>query len=633
MKKFSKILIFLALGGTNLIDRIFLDDFMKKHPEFKDSSRDERALFYKAVTYIRENFNVSFTKIDNPISLTCTNSNLKIYDVRKNEKYLLYVTIKINTLSSTGNVQYQSFVYDPFSDSILNLNIKNLKLNDSEKLEITPEILNNAISRFLDSGSDLFGEYCKNVTDEAEQEKTKLKEYFENIVREFEEEEGKINSKISEISEKLNNNTDFKLFDRLYKERETLYSKLAAIKDKNGKRMAELDVKQQNILMKIDNNIKLKLEVCGLLVIKYEDQDLNVFIEDPGFSKFVTYNTLTGKHDLNCSCGKNMSEFIVTKKDELICEDCAIKCDECSGYLSRFDSYHTCNTCNKNLCEDCAKICYDCGNYFCNEHIYKCKICNKPICEKCLHTCAICGLEMCKEHTHRCSICDREICKSHSGICSICGREICTDDLIYCSLCGRRVCKDHARLDSLDNKYYCIDDVEECSYCGKYYSTKHIEHCSKCNIALCINDVKHCKTCNAPLCNEHTYHCEVCGKDLCENHVFRCDTCGKTLCEEHIEKCSICGKIECNEHINSCSICGEKVCAEHIHDGICDTCRNRREVKEDFIVFEILKKYNLSKRGKWSKSENRENIFYYNEYKELSVFKLVKNSGEIIRMQ
>ncbi|MEM3278306.1 MAG: hypothetical protein QW258_04720 [Thermoplasmata archaeon] len=59
---------------------------------------------------------------------------------------------------------------------------------------------------------------------------------------------------------------------------------------------------------------------------------------------------------------------------------------------------------------------------------------------------------------------------------------------------------------------------------------------------------------------------------------------------------------------------------------------NRKEIKEDFIVFEILKKYNLPKRGKWSKNENKENIFYYNENRELSVFKLVKNSGEIVRV-
>jgi len=58
----------------------------------------------------------------------------------------------------------------------------------------------------------------------------------------------------------------------------------------------------------------------------------------------------------------------------------------------------------------------------------------------------------------------------------------------------------------------------------------------------------------------------------------------------------------------------------------------RKEIKEDFIVFEILKKYNLPKRGRWSKSENKQNIFYYNENKEILVFKLVKNSGEIFRV-
>ncbi|MGC8497415.1 MAG: hypothetical protein ACP5NL_05410 [Thermoplasmata archaeon] len=618
-----------------MVDKRFLDDFFTQYPEFKDLNLDEKTMFYKAISYVRENFNVSFTKIDNAINLSSKNSTFKIYELQKTERYILQIILKTSSFSSVEEEQYHSFVYDPFSDHILNINIKNLKLQDSEKFEIKEDILNVAVSKFLENNNHIFDKYTEKIDRDTELEKTKIKEYFETLEKEIEQDEKKLESKISELSEKLrdrNEQRDQKTFERFYKDRENLYKKLAALKDKNNKKREELKDKERNILTKLDKNLKLKLEVCGVLVIKYDIQNLNLFIEEPGFSKFIVYDSLKDEHDLNCKCGKNITNFIITKKDEIICEDCAIKCDECGNYFSRFDSYHTCSVCNKNLCEDCSHICFECGEYFCKDHIYKCEVCNKPICENCKHKCSICGMDLCKEHTHRCAICDREVCGKHSGKCSICGREACSEDLVYCNLCGRKVCKDHARIDSLDNKYYCVDDIEECSYCGKYYSKSHIQHCKECEIAMCENDAQHCAVCNAPLCNDHVYRCEVCGKPLCNEHTFKCDTCQKTLCDEHIEKCSICGKIECADHIYTCSICGEKVCKDHIKNQICDTCMRRKEIKEDFIVFEILKKYNLPRRGMWSKSENQQNIFYYNENRELLVFKLIKNSGEIVRV-
>jgi hypothetical protein len=588
-----------------MVDKSFLDSFLTKYPAFKDINLDEKTLFYKAISYIRENFNVSFTKIDNTIHLQSKNSKFKVYEVRKTEKYIMHIILKISSFNKIGDEQYYSFVYDPFSDNILNINIKNLRLSDSAKFEIKEEVLNIAVSKFLDKNPRIFDKYNDEMDIETEQEKANIKAYFQNLDKEMEEEEKKIDAKISELSEKLKNKNETKefiLFEKLYKERENLYSKLAVLKDENRKRREELNNKQQNILMKIDKNLKLKLEISGVLAIKYEEQYLNLLVERPEFLKFIVYNTLKDEHDLKCKCGKNVGVFIVTKKDEIICEDCAVRCDYCTQYLSKFDNYYTCKVCNKNLCEGCSNICLECGEYYCKDHISKCEVCNKPICDNCMHTCTICGMKLCKEHTHRCTICDREICKRHTGKCSICDREVCSVDFVYCERCSRKVCKDHARIDSLDNKYYCLDDVEECSYCGKYYSIKHIEHCEVCNIAICKNDAKHCDICNVSLCSEHVY------------------------------KCAICGKKECKEHVYACKMCSEKVCKENIHNQICDMCANRKAVNEDFIVLEILKKYNLPKRGKWSKSKNKENIFYYHENKGLSIFKLVKNSGEISKI-
>jgi hypothetical protein len=105
--------------------------------------------------------------------------------------------------------------------------------------------------------------------------------------------------------------------------------------------------------------------------------------------------------------------------DDLYCDDCKLKCEECGGNYCAFCSKINCSVCGGSLCEECG---------------YECEVCYEKCCKKCAER-SCCGYACADNCCEECE-CGEIICNSCIKICSECGRSGCKECLCECNSCG-----------------------------------------------------------------------------------------------------------------------------------------------------------------------------------------------------
>lgn len=90
-----------------------------------------------------------------------------------------------------------------------------------------------------------------------------------------------------------------------------------------------------------------------------------------------------------------------------------------------------------------------------------------------------------------------------------------------------------------------------------------------------------CVDCGSTTDRDEASYCERCESDLCSDCVSCCGECGRTSCSECRTVCQGCSSDYCRGCLKDCDACGESFCNECLTDGLCETCRETLEERED----------------------------------------------------
>ena len=392
-----------------------------------------------------------------------------------------------------------------------------------------------------------------------------------------------------------------------------------------------------NIINNNNKNCIQKCFICELPICKYCSKENNNSDNSGIICEECQQNNTCN------SCFKNKIKLICIACKNILCNECAIKCEFCSYNFCKQDclskkllcqtcsnlnaklNYYNCNHKSILNCQNCFKKCFLCKK---NLSDIKCNVCFNDICKKnCSIKCKFCSTLCCNKCTIVCLICKKISCQNCSKICSECG--VSSESVTLCKKCDSNVIQKCEKC----FKLLCINCWNVCNYCGTILCSNHCNTCSNCEDTICDNHYTKCEKCfsreelnfmkiclkncilKCSFCdNQTTILCSEknhinnyvqnfgCKHNICKSCIQKCITCGKIVrkCLECIdyfyELCRYCKQYQCLNCCNKCKKCDEVFCSmKHLcnlcnknSDGSCFNCDIMKK-KSCFICGERLK--------------------------------------------
>jgi hypothetical protein len=92
---------------------------------------------------------------------------------------------------------------------------------------------------------------------------------------------------------------------------------------------------------------------------------------------------------------------------------------------------------------------------------------------------------------------------------------------------------------------------------------------------------KPCSGCGSSTSEKDRYFCRQCDDVLCNRCIACCPGCEEIFCYGCVLTCSGCGRELCRTCLRTCARCGSRVCGKCLQDGLCGTCHEHQQSRND----------------------------------------------------
>jgi len=95
-----------------------------------------------------------------------------------------------------------------------------------------------------------------------------------------------------------------------------------------------------------------------------------------------------------------------------------------------------------------------------------------------------------------------------------------------------------------------------------------------------------CHDCGYTPFEDEAFFCDGCQRDFCDECRLVCSDCGTSGCRDCLAPCPSCEEYTCSDCMETCEACRACTCAACLDDGLCPTCQesiNDKEESEDAL--------------------------------------------------
>lgn len=245
-------------------------------------------------------------------------------------------------------------------------------------------------------------EISQALEKKADVEIERIREHYDNQLKEL---GGDLNGSLKKLKE-----TELALMKVEEEDRDILRARLERLKkglvkmgdDSSRTRiLKEQEFTIKDAIHKYSLNVENKL--INTTVIYYPVFIFNLFLKGSSSGRFVelSYDPLKKElSKISCeSCKKQLScdssqvenaRLNLCSSGHISCDECLVKCGECSNSFCRKCLNRSCSSCGKMLCKDCSIMCMGCGKVSCGNHMRKDCVSGEDRCTQCLRACLRC---------------------------------------------------------------------------------------------------------------------------------------------------------------------------------------------------------------------------------------------------
>lgn len=391
---------------------------------------------------VRFYFNVTVKSIKTISMLRWIDVNLKTLEI-------LDFPLKLEINPAPDNIEYKE---DHEIDHCHSKAIEFLEESAAPLALKFVELSKDNMQRDIDSVNQTFNRRLKEISQDLDYQKLKLKELDKKILHaKF------VETKTKYVADKQ------KQQNRLNKEEENALQAIERLSRDKNDQISGIEKRYRPVIdvSLIAAQIYSYSSFRCVLALKNKnsEREFSTIFYDPS-TTFL----------LACELCHNRAEQIH------LCINSHVSCDFCTSHCSNCEadvctqcskSLNPCYICKEILCASCTQKCAFCSDVICNNHSIKCPHCSAITCFFCSDQCEFCSKTFCDPSFSLCGECKKRTCKNDIGDCIECDRHLCPKDLLICSIC---------------NENHCRNDSTICKICSQLYSSNCVqkETCKTC---------------------------------------------------------------------------------------------------------------------------------------------------------
>ncbi len=318
----------------------------------------------------------------------------------------------------------------------------------------------DSLSQDLNSLNQVHTKRLKEINEDMQYQKTKLKEFDRKIIN-----ARQVSTQQKYIAEKQKQTSRIKLAeDKAIKQIEKLIS------DK------ELQIQQ----IEKRHRPVIDFSLIAGTAFSYSTSKCDITLKNKFTEKNIKAGFLEPAQEFTiiCEvCDQHIEKSHLCVNSHVTCDLCiksCVKCGKESCIQCKEEELNACYICKQGLCSDCSSKCNFCNENTCEKHLIKCSHCSETACFFCYDNCQHCQKIFCTQSMIACHACDNRTCSADTEKCMICGNGFCPNDIQICAIC---------------DGIHCKEDSQKCQFCEQIYS-KNCMDGNLCETCTSFSEVK-----------------------------------------------------------------------------------------------------------------------------------------------
>ncbi len=317
----------------------------------------------------------------------------------------------------------------------------------------------DSLSQDLNSLNQVHTKRLKEINEDVQYQKTKLKEFDRKILH-----ARQVSTQKKYIDEKQKQSGRIKLAE-----------------DKAIKQIGRLTTDKETQIQQIEKRHRpvIDFSLIAGTVFSYSTSKCDITLKNKFTEKNIKaeFSELNQEFTIICEvCDQNIEKSHLCINAHVTCDLCIRSCVKCGkeSCIQCKEELHACYICKQGLCSDCSLKCNFCNEVTCVKHLMECSHCSETACFFCHDICQYCQKSFCTQSMIACHACNNRTCSTDIEKCMICDNGFCPNDTQICAIC---------------DGIHCKADSQKCQFCEQIYS-KNCMNGNLCETCTSLSEVK-----------------------------------------------------------------------------------------------------------------------------------------------